>query len=69
METKVSKEEILFNARGNHVMLERRLRVLMDRPYLTCEEEMEMKRIKKQKLFFKDLMELIREGMEKDGNG
>jgi uncharacterized protein YdcH (DUF465 family) len=39
----------------------------MDRPYLTGDEEMEMKRIKKQKLFFKDLMEAIREAKEEGG--
>jgi hypothetical protein len=67
MEQRARKEEIFFNARGQHVMLERRLRVLMDRPYLTGDEEMEMKKIKKQKLFFKDLMEAIREENEEGG--
>jgi hypothetical protein len=66
MEQKESREEIFFNARGQHVMLERRLQVLMERPYLTADEELEMKRIKKQKLFFKDIMEMIRDGIEKD---
>jgi hypothetical protein len=66
MEQKESREEIFFNARGQHVMLERRLQVLMGRPYLTADEELEMKRIKKQKLFFKDIMEMIRDGIEKD---
>lgn len=60
------KEEILRMARIQHQMLEKRLRVLLEKPYLTDEEEIEIKNLKKKKLYYKDLMERIKGEIEKE---
>jgi hypothetical protein len=44
-----------------HKSLDEKLQMLQAKPYLTEDEELEMKLLKKKKLYFKDLMEQIKE--------
>jgi hypothetical protein len=57
MEYIESKEEIYNRAKSQHELLERRLQMLMKKPYLTAEEELEIRVLKKKKLFLKDTMD------------
>ena len=57
MEEGEKKEDIYGSAKGHHVTLDRRLRMLLRKPYLTEKDEMEIKILKKKKLYFKDIME------------
>ena len=57
MENTESKEEIYNQARNQHVLLDRRLKMLLKKSYLTAEEELEMKVLKKKKLYYKDTMD------------
>jgi hypothetical protein len=57
MEYIESKEEIYNRAKSQHELLERRLQMLMKKPYLTNEEELEIRVLKKKKLFLKDTMD------------
>lgn len=57
MEQSESKEDIYNRAKTQHATLDRRLLMLMKKPYLTDDEEMEVKVLKKKKLYFKDIME------------
>jgi hypothetical protein len=57
MEYTESKEEIYNRAKSQHELLERRLRMLMKKSYLTAEEEVEIKVLKKKKLYYKDTMD------------
>lgn len=59
MEEKKSKEERYNEARILHKSLDEKLQMLQVKPYLTVDEELEVKLLKKKKLYFKDLMELI----------
>jgi hypothetical protein len=52
-----SKEEIYNQAKNQHASLERRLRMLARKPYLTAEEELEIRVLKKKKLYYKDTMD------------
>jgi hypothetical protein len=61
MEEGEKKEDIYRSARSQHVTLDRRLRMLLKKPYLTDDEELEMKVLKKKKLYLKDIMERITE--------
>jgi hypothetical protein len=61
MEQETNKSEIYKAARGVHVSLERRLSMLLKKSFLSEDEEMEMKVLKKRKLFYKDLMEELKE--------
>jgi hypothetical protein len=61
MEKETSKEEIYETAKGVHVSLDRRLRMLLRKPFLSEEEEIEMKVLKKKKLFYKDIIEGFKE--------
>jgi hypothetical protein len=57
-----SMSEDLYNsAKTVHTSLDRRLRMLLKKPYLTDKEELEIKELKKRKLFYKDIMERVRE--------
>lgn len=62
MEKEADKNEIYQTAKGVHVSLERRLSMLLKKSFLSDEEEMEMKVLKKRKLFYKDIMEEFRDG-------
>jgi hypothetical protein len=57
MENTESKEEIYNQAKNQHASFERRLRMLTRKPYLTAEEELEIRVLKKKKLYYKDTMD------------
>jgi hypothetical protein len=57
MEKGTNRKDIYEAARGVHVSLERRLAMLLKKPFLSEDEEIEMKVLKKKKLFYKDIME------------
>ncbi len=57
-----SKDELYNQAKGLHTSLDRRLRMLLRKSFLSEDEELEMKVLKKRKLFYKDIME----GLKKD---
>jgi hypothetical protein len=57
MDTTESKEEIFNRAKGQHATLDRRLQMLLKKPFLTAEEELEIRELKKKKLYYKDIME------------
>lgn len=61
MEEGKSKDERYNEARIMHKSLDEKLQMLQGKPYLTEDEELEMKLLKKKKLYFKDLMEKIKE--------
>ena len=61
MDEKKSKEERYNEARILHKSLDEKLQMLQEKPYLTEDEELEMKLLKKKKLYFKDMMERIKE--------
>ena len=67
MEEEEQKETIYKNAKSKHTSLERRLQMLLKKTYLTEEEEMEIRVLKKKKLFYKDIMERAKEKIEKGG--
>jgi uncharacterized protein YdcH (DUF465 family) len=62
MEQDKDKEELYNGARIMHKSLDDKLRTLEEKPYLTNDEELEVKLLKKKKLHYKDLMEAIMEG-------
>jgi hypothetical protein len=57
MERPKSKEELYKEAEGFHTSLDRRLRMLLRKSFLSEDEEVEMKMLKKEKLYYKDIME------------
>lgn len=57
MDTTESKEEIFNRAKGQHATLDRRLQMLLKKPFLTTGEELEIRELKKKKLYYKDIME------------
>jgi hypothetical protein len=57
MDKDANKKDAYEAARGVHVSLERRLAMLLRKPFLSENEEIEMKILKKKKLFYKDIME------------
>jgi hypothetical protein len=61
MEESKSKDERYNEARIMHKSLDEKLQMLQAKPYMTEDEELEMKLLKKKKLYFKDLMEQIKE--------
>jgi hypothetical protein len=61
MEEGCSKEDRYNEARIMHKSLDEKLQMLQAKPYLTEDEELEMKLLKKKKLYFKDKMERIKE--------
>lgn len=56
-----SSEDLYNSAKTVHTSLDRRLRMLLRKPYLTDEEELEIRELKKRKLYYKDMMEKMRE--------
>ena len=65
MEENKSKEEQFNEARILHKSLDEKLQMLQAKLYLTEDEELEVKLLKKKKLHFKDIMENLREEIEK----
>jgi hypothetical protein len=52
-----TKEEMYRDAKEQHAALDTRLQMLLKKPYLTTDDELEIMVLKKKKLYFKDLME------------
>lgn len=61
MEEVKTKEERYNEARIMHKSLDEKLQILQEKPYLTRDEEVEIRLLKKNKLYFKDMMEKIKE--------
>jgi len=61
MEEGETKEDIYQRAKERHATLDRRLRMLIRKNYLNAREELEIKDLKKKKLYFKDVMARIKE--------
>ena len=57
MENIENKEETYNRAKNQHALLDRRLQMLLKKPYLTAEEELEIRVLKKKKLYYKDVMD------------
>lgn len=60
-----TNEDIYNNAKDQHAALDSRLQMLLKKAYLTDDEELEVKVLKKKKLYFKDLMEKAAKEIEK----
>jgi len=60
MEEQKSKEELYNEARIFHKSLHEKLEMLLAKPYLTADEELEVKLLKKKKLHYKDIMETLK---------
>jgi len=56
-----TKEELYKEAEGFHTSLDRRLRMLLRKPFLSEDEEVELKMVKKKKLYYKDIMEVLKD--------
>ncbi len=65
MDNGKSKEQLYNEAKNQHTSLDLRLQMLLKKPFLTESEEVEVRELKKKKLFYKDLMERLR-GEQKD---
>jgi hypothetical protein len=63
MEETKSTEELYNEARILHKSLDEKLHTLQEKPFLTDDEELEVKLLKKRKLFYKDTMEKLKEEM------
>jgi hypothetical protein len=61
MEKDTINNELYETARGAHGSLERRLAMLLKKSFLSENEEIEMKILKKKKLFYKDMMEELKD--------
>ena len=61
MEEAKSKEKRYNEARIMHKSLDEKLQMLQAKHCLTDDEELEMKLLKKKKLYYKDMMEKISE--------
>jgi hypothetical protein len=59
MENIENKEETYNRAKNQHASLDRRLQMLLKKPYLTADEELEIRVLKKKKLFLKDTMDNV----------
>ena len=60
MEDGKSKEDLYSEAKSHHTSLDRRLQMLLKKPFLSESEEVEMRELKKKKLYYKDLMERMK---------
>ncbi len=67
MEGHKSREELYNEACVLHKSLDEKLWTLQKKPFLTEDEEMEVKRLKKQKLHYKDIMESLKELIKQKG--
>jgi hypothetical protein len=57
MERSKAEEDLYREAKSLHTSLDRRLRMLLKKSFLSEDEEVEMKVLKKRKLYYKDIME------------
>ena len=69
MEEGETIEDIYGSAKGQHMSFERRLRMLLKKPNLTENEELEIIDLKKKKLYYKDIMEKTRDELKKGEEG
>ena len=60
MSNEKSQAELYKEAHSRHTSLDRRLQMLLKKPFLSEDEEVEVRELKKKKLFYKDLMEKLR---------
>jgi hypothetical protein len=60
MDNDKSKEHLYNEAKSHHTLLDRRLQMLLKKPFLTETEEIEVRELKKKKLYYKDLMEKLK---------
>lgn len=60
MEETKSSEELYQEAKAMHQSLHEQLQVLQEKPFLTLQEEQEVKVLKKKKLYYKDMMESLK---------
>ena len=61
-----SKEEQYNEARIAHKSLDEKLQRLEEKPYLTEDEELEVRLLKKKKLYCKDMMERLKGELGKE---
>ena len=61
MEKTKSREDLYQEAKEAHTSLDRRLQMLLRKAFLSEAEEVEMRVLKKKKLYYKDLMEGLRD--------
>ncbi len=61
MEETKSREELYQEAKAMHQSLHEQLQALQEKPFLTPQEEQEVKVLKKKKLHYKDMMENLKE--------
>jgi hypothetical protein len=61
MEKDGTRDDIYEAAKVFHISLERRLTMLLKKSFLSEDEEIEMKVLKKRKLYYKDIMEGLKE--------
>ncbi len=61
MEDNRTKEERYNEVYAAHKALDEKLQRLNEKPHLSDDEEMEIKQLKKKKLYVKDMMEAIRQ--------
>lgn len=66
MDNGKSKEDVYEEAKSRHTSLDRRLQMLLKKPFLTESEEVEVRELKKKKLYYKDLMEQMRKGQQEE---
>lgn len=65
MDNVESTEEIYKQYQRQHATMERRIRMLLKKSYLTEAEEREIKVLKKKKLYYKDLMENLANSLQR----
>jgi hypothetical protein len=61
MEKPKSKDQLYQEAKEAHTSLDRRLQMLLRKPFLSEDEELEVRVLKKKKLYYKDLMEGLKD--------
>ena len=60
MDNGKSREDLYNEAKSHHTSLDGRLQMLLKKPFLTESEEIEVRELKKKKLYYKDLMERLK---------
>jgi hypothetical protein len=66
MDNGKNKEDSYSEAKSQHTSLDRRLQMLLKKPFLTESEEIEVRELKKRKLYYKDLMERLKKGQPEE---
>ncbi|MHB8111142.1 MAG: hypothetical protein ACYDHW_14055 [Syntrophorhabdaceae bacterium] len=63
MEKAESTQEMYNQYKGQHIIMDRRIQMLLKKSYLTEAEEREIKILKKKKLLCKDIMESLADSL------